>query len=52
MEWIQSISYELFSFMDWAWRNGKLWFIVGWVVLGGLWCLFLIVFGIRRVVRR
>ena len=52
MEFIQSIPYDLFSFMQWAWRSNKLWFFVGWVVLGGIWCLLLIALGIRRVVRQ
>jgi len=52
MDYIRSIPHELFSFMEWAWRNNKLWFIVGWVLLGGIWCLLLVAFGIRRVLRR
>lgn len=52
MEYIQSIPHELFSFMEWGWRSSKLWFFVGWAFLGGIWCLLLIAFGIRRVVRQ
>ena len=52
MEYIQSIPHELFSFMEWAWRSSKLWFFAGWAVLGGIWCLLLFAFGIRRVVRQ